>query len=201
MSIEIWKHFNSDVEDFQIGDPKAPSWFGVEFTAPGVRGETAVHTNWLPDENILYFPYLPTASVSLTGGRLQAGDKVLFDLGGPQGVRMQYYQENLFNFRIAITRNRKVLGYAGDALLSVTGGPVQRLKVQAPAIVTVGETFPLEIVPEDTWGSPAKNARGLEFRINSDAVRGSEFRFDPDLLHYVARDVTALSEGVLRIPV
>ena len=201
MTVEIWKHFLSDAEEFQVTDPNAPAWFGAEFTAPGVQGQTQAYTNWVRQNNPTVFPYRKTAAVNISAGRLKQGDKVLFDLGGPRGVGMQHYEENLFNFRIAITKNGKVLGYGGDALMRVTGGPLRRLRVQAPSIVALGEKFMVEILPQDEWGSLAGNHRGLDFRIRSGAVTNADFQYDEKLEHYVARGVMATSEGVLRIGV
>lgn len=201
MTLEVWKHFTSDVEAFQVDDAAAPAHFAVEFTTPGARGKRLTYTNWSRRDKVSVFPYRKAAAVTLEQGRLAPGDKVYFDLGGPQGVRMQHYQENLFNFRLVITRNEKVLGYAGDAIMKITGGALARLRVQAPATVKAGEPFPVEILPQDEWGSQAKNSGGLTFRVVSGDVEGADFRYDAELLHYVARQVTAKKEGVLRIGV
>ncbi len=200
MTIEVWKHFTSDVEEFQVTDPNAPAYFGVEFTNPAVKAKTRKFTNWVQRNTPSVFPYRKTAAVTIEQGRLTSGDKVLFDLGGPKGVRMQRYEEHLFNFRIVITRNNKVLGYAGDAAMKVTGGPLRKLRVKAPAIVAVGDKFPVEIVPLDEWSSLAKNHEGLSFRVTSGNVSAGTFHYDPRLLHYVARDFMApQEEGVVRI--
>lgn len=202
MSLEFWKHFTSDMEELQVTDPKAPAFFSVQFANPSVRGEAKKYTNWVQRNNPSAFPYRKAAAVTITQGRLQKGDKVIFDIGGPQGVGMQHYQENLFNLRLAITtKNEKLLGYGGDALMSVTGGKMRRLKVQAPSIVAAGEKFPVEIVPEDEWGSLAKDHRGLSFRVTSGAAEVGAFQYDPKLMHYVARNAVAKTEGVLRIGV
>jgi hypothetical protein len=201
MTLEIWKHFTSDVEAFQTADPKAPAWFGAEFTAAGVRGRPVTFTNWTKRDTVTVFPYRRVAAVTIEQGRLAPGDKVYFDLGGPEGVRMQHYQENLFNFRVAITRNDKVLGYGGDACMKITGGPLHHLRVQAPAIVRAGEPFPVEILPQDEWGSLAKHHTGLKFAVTAGEVKGAAFAYDAELEHYIARAVTAPKEGVLRIAV
>lgn len=201
MAIEVWKHFTSDVEEFQVGNSDAPAYFSVEFDTPAAKGRTKQYTNWVQRNEVSVFPYRKTAAVVIEQGRLKAGDKAYFDLGGPKGVRMQHYEENLFNFRFVITRDEKVAGYAGDAAMKVTGGPLRKLRVQAPSIVKAGEKFPVEIVPMDEWNSQAKNSTGLTFRIRSDEAKGGAFVYDPELLHYVAHDVTASGEGVLRIGV
>ncbi len=201
MAIEVWKHFTSDVEEFQVTDAGEPAYFGVEFSAPGVRGRPMRYTNWVQRNEFSVFPYRKTAAVVIEQGRLTEGDKVLFDLGGERGVRMQHYEENLFNFRFVITKDERPLGYAGDAALKVTGGPLARLRVVGPSVVNVGEVFAVEVVPMDEWASLAKNHRGLELRISSGDVSGGSFRYEPALMHYVARDVTAHQEGVVRIGV
>jgi len=199
MAIEVWKHFTSDVEEFQVDNSARPAWFGAEFSAPGVSGRRIQYTNWVQRNTVQVFPYRKCAAVILERGRLQKGDRVVFDLGGESGVRMQHYEENLFNFRFVITRDEKVVRYAGDAALKITGGPLRKLRVQAPSIVKAGEAFPIEIVPVDEWGSLAKDHAGRSFRVTSTGVTGGNFRYEPELMHYVARDAVAASEGVLRI--
>lgn len=200
MTIEVWKHFTSDAEEFQIADPDAAAWFGVELPA-GVKGKTVVHTNWSQRNTPSVFPYRKCAGITLTEGRLKQGDVVRFDLGGPKGVRMQFYEENLFNFRFVIVNGDEVLGYGGDAALKVTGGPLKKLRVQAPSVVKRGEAFAVEVVPMDDWVSLAKNPQGLTLRSRSKGIEGGAFRWEEPLLHYVARDVKATQTGVLRIAV
>ena len=55
MAIEIWKHFTSDSEEFQAADVNAPAWFGAEFTAPGVKSESIVYTNWSERDKVIVF--------------------------------------------------------------------------------------------------------------------------------------------------
>lgn len=202
-SIEIWKHFTSDVEEFQITDPSEPAYFDAETTAAGVTLERKKFINNIQRNKMSVFPYRKTASVTISGRDLAPGEKVYFDLGGEQGVRMQYYQENLFNFRIAITdqEEKRVLGYAGDAVMKIVGGPAVSLAVKAPAIVSVGESFAVEVVPRDAWGSLAKDYQGLELEMDSGSVGGSRFHFDDELQHYVAAGVTASGVGTVRIRV
>lgn len=201
MALEVWKHFTSDVEEFQVGDPEKPAWFGAQLSAPGAGAQTVTFTNWEQRNTPAVFPYRKCAALILQKGRLKEGDQVLLDLGGPQGVRMQHYEENLFNFRLAITRDGLPVGYAGDAALKIIGGPLRKLRVVAPGVVAAGETFPLEVVPVDEWVSLARNHRGLRLRIASGGVTGGDFRYEEDLMHYVARDLRADEEGVLRITV
>ena len=200
-SVEIWKHFTSDVEQFQLDDPDAPAYFGVETTAPNVELEPVIYPNGVQRNEQQVFPYRKTAGVIVRAGELRAGDKLYFDLGGADGVRMQYYAENLFNFRIAFTNpeEKTYLGYGGDVYLKVTGGPLAKLKVGAPAIVGRREPFDVEVVPLDEWGSLAKNYQDLKIAIESDGVAVSPLEYDADLQHYVAQNVTASKTGVTRI--
>jgi hypothetical protein len=201
MTLEIWKHFTSDVEAFQVTNPREPAYFGAEFTGAGIQFTPEAHTNWVQRNTPSVFPYRKAAGVRIHQGRLKAGDKVYFDLGGERGVRMQHYEENLFNFRLAIIRENKLVGYAGDAILRITGGPMRRLRVQAPSIVKAGEAFAVEVVPQDEWGSLARDAAGLTLRVTSPGVTGAAFEYDADLKHYIARAARAAKEGVLRIEV
>ena len=199
MSLEIWKHFTSDVEQFQVEDARAPAHFSVEFPEGEVTATTRTFSNWTRRNNPSVFPYRKAAGVTIDNGSLVRGSRVLFDLGGEVGVRMQHYEENLFNFRVAIVRDRKVLGYGGDAILKINGGPVRKLRVRAPSIVGVRERFSVEVVPLDAWGSLGKDYLGLDFRIAGGSVVGGTFRYDPSLMHYIARDVMATSLGTERL--
>jgi len=199
MEIEIWKHFTSDAEEVQVTDPNAPAHFSAQVMAAGVKTAPVSYSNWLQRNSPAVFPYRKAAGLRVDSGRLAAGVKVVFDIGGAQGVRMQYYEENLFNLRIAITKNGLPVGYAGDAILRITGGPLAKLRVQAPSVVKRGEPFTVEAVPMDEWVSLAKNPTGLDIRIEAPGLEGGTFRYEPALQHYVARAVKASQEGVLRI--
>lgn len=203
MSLEIWKHFTSDVEEFQTNDANEPAFFGADATAAGVELEERAFTNYVQRNDPSVFPYRKTAGVLVRSGSLGEGDKVTFDLGGTQGVRMQHYEENLFNFRVVIVNaaDGKVLGYGGDAVMKITGGPLRQLRVQAPSIVGLGEKFSLEVVPLDEWGSLAKDFRDAQPRIVSGDGLGSDLEYEPDLTHYVARNLVANQEGTLRVEV
>lgn len=198
MTIEVWKHFTSDMEEFQTKDPNAPAYFRAELPE-GAQGKVYEVTNWVQRNTPAVFPYRKAAGITITAGRLKQGDIVRFDLGGVQGVRMQFYEENLFNFRFVILKGDEVLGYIGDAALKVTGGPLRKLRVQAPSMVKSGETFSVEIVPMDEWVSQAQNGKGLQLRIKGTGITGGTFRYDDALEHYIARDVTASQPGVLRL--
>ncbi len=202
-SIEIWKHFTSDVEEFQVDDASEPAFFGAEVAAAGVTFQTRKYLNSVQRNEHQVFPYRKTAALVVESGTLKPGDKILFDLGGEQGVRMQFYAENLFNFRVAITNEpeKKILAYGGDAYMKVLGGPLGKLKVQAPSIVGVREPFTVEVVPMDEWVSLARDGAGLELEMLSGEVGVSKFEYDPELLHYVAKNVLASKEGVARIRV
>jgi hypothetical protein len=202
-SIEIWKHFTSDVEELQVEDANEPAFFGAETTGTGVTIETRKYSNNVQRNEHAVFPYRKAAALLVKTGTLKKGDKVTFDLGAEQGVRMQFYSENLFNFRVAITNEaeKKVLAYGGDAYMKVIGGPLAKLKVQAPSIVGVREPFNVEVVPMDEWVSLANDGEGLDLEMVSDEVGVSKLEYDPDLLHYVATNVLASKEGVARIKV
>lgn len=200
-AIEIWKHFTSDSEEFQVKDPAAPAHFSAKISAAGVSARPVFYTNWEQRNTPSVFPYRKCAAIEVEQGTLRAGDKVTFDLGGEQGFRMQFYEENLFNFRVAITKKGSPVAYAGDAMLKVTGGPSARLRVIAPAIVKAGEPFAVEAVPMDGWVSLAKNPRGLTVRLETAGVSGGGFAWDEDLLHYTARDVKVEQPGVVRLAV
>ncbi len=201
-TLEIWKHFTSDVEQFQIDDPSEPAHFALETSAPNATWELRVISNALQRNNPSVFPYRKVAGALLESGSLRQGAKVHFDLGGTRGVRMQHYAENLFNFRVVIAGpNGLPRDYAGDAFLKVVGGDASKLRVNAPAYVGVGERFSIEAIPSDAWDSLAGNYQGWELIVDDPPLGTSHFEYDPELLHYVASNVVATQPGVYRIQV
>ena len=201
-ALEIWKHFTSDVEEFQIDDPDGPAYFDLETTAPGVEFAKRIYTNYVQRNKISVFPYRKTVGAVLAAGSLREGDKVYFDLGGRRGVRMQHYAENLFNFRVLIVgADERPRDYGGDAFLKVTGGPAAMLRVYAPAFVGVREPFAVEVIPSDEWQSLAGDYQGHDLEFVDPELGTSAFEYDPALLHYVARNVVANDEGVYRLQV
>lgn len=201
-AIEIWKHFTSDVEEFQVGDPNSPAHFSVETTAPGARLKARSFTNRTQRNTPSVFPYRKTAGATVESGSLRPGDKVYIDLGGGKGVRMQHYAENLFNFRVVVAgADLKPRDYGGDAFLKVVGGEATKLRVYAPAYVSVGERFSVEAITNDDWGSLANDYQGHDLEFNDPTLGTGRFEYDPALLHYVAANVVANQEGVYRLQV
>ncbi len=201
-TLEVWKHFTSDVEEFQVGDPAAPAHFAVQASAAGAQLRARMFTNRVQRNTPSVFPYRKTAGAVLESGTLRPGDKVYFDLGGAQGVRMQHYAENLFNFRIVIAgEDGKPRDYGGDAFLKVVGGPAAKLRVSAPGLVAVGERFSVEAIPSDAWGSLAANYQNHRLEFAAPPLGSSPFEYDPELLHYVAKGLVANQEGVYRLAV
>ncbi len=201
-ALDIWKHFTSDVEGFQVDDPNKAAYLAVETTAPGATLRARAYTNSVQRNTPGVFPYRKTAGAVLESGSLRPGDKVYFDFGGARGVRMQHYAENLFNFRIVIlNEDQQVRDYGGDAFLKVVGGPASKLRVSAPAIAAVGERFSVEVVPSDAWGSLARDYQGLDLDFDDPGLSASRFEYDPSLMHYVAANVVANQEGVHRLAV
>ena len=201
-SLEVWKHFTSDVEEFQVKDPAEPAHFAVEATTPGVRLKARHFSNRVQRNTPSVFPYRKTAAALIEAGQLRAGDKVYFDLGGARGVRMQHYAENLFNFRIVIAGpDLKPRDYGGDAFLKVLGGRPSKLRVYAPAYVALGERFSVEAIVADDWGSLAGEPAGHALAFRDPSLGASSFEYDPSLLHYVASNIVAAAEGVHRLEV
>ncbi len=201
-SLEVWKHFTSDVEQFQVDDPDAPAYFALETSAPQAKWKRVVHSNSVQRNNPDVFPYRKTVGALLESGTLTPGTKVHLDLGGARGVRMQHYAENLFNFRIVIAgEDGRPRDYGGDAFLKVLGGSATKLRVIGPAYASVGESFSLALLPTDEWESLAENHQGREFVIGETGLAVSPFEYDPELMHYVATNVVASQPGVHRVRV
>ena len=201
-SLEVWKHFTSDVEEFQVDNPEAPAYFGLEASAPGAAWTKIAHSNALQRNNPSVFPYRKALGARLESGTIPPGTKVHLDLGGARGVRMQHYAENLFNFRIVIAgENGLPRDYGGDAFLKVTGGRASKLRVVAPAYASLGERFAVEVIPSDEWGSLAENYQDWELDFEASPVSPSPFEYDPELQHYVASGVVANQAGTHRVRV
>lgn len=201
-ALEIWKHFTSDVEEFQVDAPDSAAHFAVETTAPGAVLRDLIFSNRVQRNKQSAFPYRKTAGVLLESGSLSAGDKVYFDLGGSRGVRMQHYAENLFNFRLVIAGpDGKPRDYVGDAFLKVVGGNASKLRVHAPAYVAVGERFSVEALPSDKWDSLAGDYQDWDLEFADPTLGASPFEYDADLMHYVAPNVFANQAGVYRLEV
>ncbi len=201
-AIEVWKHFTSDVEEFQVEDPDAAAFFAADTTSPGARLVPHVFSNRVQRNSPDVFPYRKTVGIDLAGNSLGPGDKVYLDLGGAKGVRMQHYAENLFNFRVVIVGPDKLpRDYVGDVFLKVLGGDAAGLRVHAPSYAVVGERFSVEVVPSDAWGSLAWNHQGLDLEFRDAGLGAVGFEYDPELLHYVASDVVASEAGVHRLEV
>ncbi len=201
-TLEIWKHFTSDVEQFQVADPSLPAYFALETDAPGAAWQLLAHSNAVQRNSPGVFPYRKAAGAQLTAGRLAPGAKVYFDLGGERGVRMQHYAENLFNFRVVIAGpDGRPRDYVGDAFLKIVGGPAAKLRVYAPAYVAAGERFSLEAIASDAWGSLAADHRGWQLGVEDPGLGSGGFEYDSELLHYVASDVMLAQPGVHRLKV
>ncbi len=201
-AIEVWKHFTSDVEEFQVEDRDAPAYFAAETTAPGARLTPHIFTNRVQRNTPNVFPYRKTVGADLESGSLGPGDKVYLDLGGAKGVRMQHYAENLFNFRVVIVgADKEPRDYGGDAFLKVVGGDATGLRVYVPSYAAVGERFSVEVVPSDAWDSLAWNYQGLDLEFLDPRLGAFGFEYDPELLHYVASNVVASQAGVYRLEV
>lgn len=201
-AIEVWKHFTSDVEEFQVSDPGEPAHFAIETTAPGAVLAAHSFPNSTQRNTPSVFPYRKTAGADLESGAIRPGDKVYIDLGGAKGVRMQHYAENLFNFRVVIAgSDKRPRDYGGDAFLKVVGGDASSLRVYAPAYAGVGERFSVEVVPSDDWGSLARNYQGHDLEFDGPKLGTAQFEYEPDLLHYVASNVVASQPGVYRLRV
>ncbi len=199
-TLEVWKHFTSDVEEFQVDDPAAPAHFSVEATAPQSRWRRIAHPNGVQRNNPSVFPYRKVAGALLESGQIAAGAKVYLDLGGDRGVRMQHYAENLFNFRLVIAGdNGRPRDYGGDAFLKVVGGTATKLRVHAPAYAKVGEPFSVEAIPSDDWQSLAHDYQGWDLVFDDPTLATSAFEYDPELLHYLAVNLVASQPGIHRL--
>jgi len=183
-SIECWAHFVSDMDYFQIEDPKQPAYF----TCDAGRLEVESHLGNLRVHGpAAFFPYRRYAGVRLAEAAV-AGTPLVFRI---HNVTIQSYEESLFNLRFAVLKGDTLEGYVGDAFYEVKGDMPRYLRLVAPTCVAVGETFEAKIVVCDRFGNKTGiPLEGLEFDL---ALQGADpassfegVRYDPERrLHFV----------------
>ncbi|MFW5856437.1 MAG: hypothetical protein ACOCX4_01050 [Planctomycetota bacterium] len=145
-ALETWIHFVSDIELLQVDRSGEPAHFACDCDidcSPRPILDGKVHGEGA------FFPYRRYAAVDFPVGA-PAGTRLRLHY---RNVRMQSYEETLFNFRYAVLEGDELVGYLDDACYTVVGGPPHHLRLVAPTCVTRGEPFDARIVVCDVYGN------------------------------------------------
>jgi hypothetical protein len=160
-SIEVWRHFVSDMEFMQCDDEEKMNYFECNYKEESI--EINIHSNPKVHGPNTFFPYKRHEKVTLLKGA-QAGDNLSFKFCN---VRLQTYEEKLFNMRFVIMDGDTIIGYLGDANYKIIGGSKQTLKIFAPTIVKVKEAFDCKIVVCDSFGNKSGDPiEDMKFNIS-----------------------------------
>jgi hypothetical protein len=204
--VELWTHFVSDIERPQCADPDGPAFVACETSGPaaGPAVGPAAETFDCADASVhgphTFFPYRRYAGVRLLEDA-PVGTRFVLRL---RNVRMQTYEEPLFNLRLAILRDGHTLaGYLGDACYAVRGGPAHRLRLVAPTCVDTGRPFDLSIVVCDRFGNKTGDPLdGLAFDLAAEDGAGGAahlaiagVRYDAARRLHVVHDVRCETPG------
>ncbi|MFP4380640.1 MAG: hypothetical protein ACLFUS_09080 [Candidatus Sumerlaeia bacterium] len=162
-SIQFMRHFVSDCALPQVEDSSEPNYFecraeGAEFEAYSCP-KAKIHGKGS------FFPYRYLCGIRLKKD-LPAGSTLTFFF---KQYSLQYYEDLLFNFRIAIIKGDELIGYLGDACWQILGGPLHYFRVVAPTIVQQDETFSCRLLPCDQYRN-----RSIEAVATDDIVAQCE---------------------------
>lgn len=191
LSIEAWRHFVSDVEDVQCDAPDQPAHFSCRRS--GGKVEIYACRNAPVHGPGSYFPYRKFAGVRLPDDA-ESGEQFVFEF---RDVRMQTYSDRPFNVRFVLLDGDELLGYFGDALFTIEGGPPDNLRVTAPTVVAVAEPFGLHVLFRDRWGNPAgRLPRPAEIELHPEGLAFDRLTADEPAAAVILHDVELQREGV-----
>lgn len=147
-AVEAWLHFVSDMGPLQVEHPDRPAYFSCSW-----EGRCEIYSHGLGDVHGAgtFFPYRRFAGVRLPDGAPE-GETLALHF---RDVPMQTYADDAFNLRIALLDGDELLGYFGDALYRVVGGPARSLRVSAPTVVEPGERFDAHVLAHDGFRNPS----------------------------------------------
>ncbi|MFO7955672.1 MAG: hypothetical protein R6X33_01050 [Candidatus Brocadiia bacterium] len=196
LSIEAWRHFVSDVEDVQCDSPDEAAHFSCRCSDGKV--ESYACRNAPVHGPGSYFPYRKFAGVRLPADA-EPGEQFVFEF---RDVRMQTYSDRPFNVRFVLLDGDELLGYFGDALFTIEGGPPDNLRVTAPTVVAVGEPFGLHVLFCDRWGNPAGHLPPpAEIELRPEGLAFDRLTADEPAAAVTLHNVALEKEGVHHVQV
>lgn len=159
--------FYSDWALFQTSDPRAANFVSAEYQAgplvPGQSPATVQHLKVRFDQKGHERPFQKAVLIDIVDGYLNPGDRITIRLGdrrhGGAGTRVQSFVEKDFRFRMFIDPlgSSKFAEVPGDCLLDIVAGPPATLKVIAPRLVGLNESFDAIVRLDDAWGNTCQD--------------------------------------------
>ncbi len=148
--------------------------------------------------------------MTITGAPLRAEDAITVVLGdtsgGGEGSTPQTFSEPGKRFDLFVARppaegqDPEFQRVKGAPTINVVGGPMDHLRVLAPATVPAGDEFAVHIKAEDRFGNVASLYQGeLELEITEENVTGPERAKFTEGGVIVVEGFKAFSRGLLRV--
>lgn len=197
-TLVVGVHFVSDLAMLQCADEDAPAHLAVE--TGGVPCTVEPVYNGPVHGPGSFFPYRRYLDIHLPEGA-PAGTTVTCRC---RRVRMQTYEERLFNLRVAIWQDGRVVGYLGDAFYTVRGGPAAHLRVVAPTCVERGEAFSCRVVTCDRFGNKTGDPleeTALKVHVAGAGEANAPVRYDPEARLHRIEGLCIESDGVVTLEV
>jgi len=155
--------FYSDWALFQTGDPSGANYISAEYhagpCAPGQSPATVQSLKVRFDQKGHERPFQKAVIVDTVDGYVKPGDHIIIRLGdrrnGGPGTRVQTFVEEGFLFRCYIDPlgTSRFCDIPGDVVIDIVPGPPAQLVMTGSRIAKRGESTPLRVRVEDTWGN------------------------------------------------
>jgi len=162
--------FYSDWALFQTTDPRAANYVSAEYQAgPLVPGQSPSTVQGLKvrfDQKGHERPFQKAVIVDTVDGYLNPGDHIIIRLGdrrmGGPGTRVQTFVEEGFRFRCYADPlgTSRFADIPGDVVIDIVPGVPSHLEMAGSRMMRTGETAPLRIRVEDSWGNTCWNTGG-----------------------------------------
>lgn len=182
--------FYSDWALFQTSDPSAANYVSAEYhageCAEGQSPATVQSLKVRFDQKGHERPFQKAIIVDTVDGYLKPGDHIIIRMGdrrfGGPGTRIQTFVEEGFRFRCYIDPlgTSRFCDIPGDIVLDIVPGEPSQIVMAGSRLVKTGESVPLRIRAEDTWGNTCWN-RGEKISIKA-LLNGKEvYKQDSEL--------------------
>ena len=192
----------ADVNDFQNQDPAGPNYLTARTSRPDARLE-AVMVPLVGPHGSQRFPK-PTPAFRLVGAPLEPGDTITVTYGdrsgGSEGIRVQAFETDALLLPLYIDPQGNGNWLTPEwPSLTVIGGAVAGVRLLAPSVVAVGETFDLTVRSEDGAFNRASGALpGYEILLNGEVVAEVA---EPESAVAIAGGLTIQEPGTYRFVV
>ncbi|OHF00193.1 hypothetical protein CORC01_04601 [Colletotrichum orchidophilum] len=171
--------FYSDWALFQTSDPKRDNYVSAEHTPgplhPGQTPATVQSLYVRFDQKGHERPFQKAIIIDIVDGYMNPGDKITVRIGdrrwGSRGTRAQTFVEDSFLMRWYIdpVGTSRFAPIKPDVTFPIKPGPISRVKIVTPRLVSRGSSFPVHIHTEDKWGNVTADVNGLSVRLTTKA--------------------------------